>query len=177
MKIIKILIASTAFIAASQAFATTGMVRFSGQVIDETCVAGVNTSSSATRSVILPSVNPPTLSTIGSTVGDTAFNITITSAENEKCDVTTKVAGIYFEPNNPSLHADGRLKNRGDAQNVEVRLLSNEKRPINLTENRGTQQSTKVMDSTYKYYAQYYSAGAATAGDVVSDVNYTIIYK
>lgn len=166
--------------AASQSFAMTGIVQFSGEISSETCTAEVGSAGTETAVVNLPKVALGSLSSVGTTAADTKFSIKIVASGGGDCDIENTVSGIYFEPNSQQINNDGRLNNTAadGAKDIELRLLNNIKQPINLTKNYGDQESSAISENVFNYYAQYYAASdAATAGKVVSEVNYTIVYK
>lgn len=166
---------------ASQSFAKTGTVIFNGEVTAETCTANVNGTGGAANTVTLPTVALGSLATANSTAGDTQFGIKIVNAANKTCDVKNTVSGIYFEPSSLQVNSAGRLNNSDatGATGVQIRLLNNAKQPIDLTKNYGAQEASTVNnDDVFNYYAQYYATGiTATAGKLVSEVDFTIIYK
>ena len=187
MKKLSILIATTAIFAASNSFAKSGSVNFVGEITQETCIATVTSNSGGTEAsdVNLPKVGLGSLSTVGSTVGSTGFFITIKSADAEECDLATTVSGIYFEPGSENINLEGRLKNISiasdgeGAKNVNIQLLTDKQTVIDLTKGAINQEKSELNKITgvLRYYAQYYAAGPVKAGDVTSNVDYTISYK
>lgn len=187
MKIVQILAMVTALISASQSFAEkTGTLRFQGEIMNETCATDVSGSSStasgASGTVTLPKVSIASLAKVANTAGDTSFNITLKGANGEACDIANTVQGIYFEQNSKQVNADGRLNSTGLAKGFDIRLLTNDKTPINLMLNAGAQQASSLEGNSYKYYAQYYATAKAEdegikLGTILSEVDYTIIYK
>lgn len=165
---------------ASQSFAKSGTVSFSGEVSAETCTAEVDGATGESKVVTLPRVSLSSLSNANETAADTQFGIKIIAASGNKCDVENTVSGIYFEPSSQFINANGRLNNAdaSGAKNIELRLLTNNKQPIDLTKNYGAQESSQINQSIFNYYAQYFaSSDAATAGSLSSQVDYTIVYK
>jgi major type 1 subunit fimbrin (pilin) len=84
----------------------------------------------------------------------------------------------YFEQG-ANVNADGRLTNTGTATNVDLQLLSgNDVLNAGSTEQTTSPKTVALTAGagTLTYSAQYYATGAATAGTVLSAVNYSINY-
>lgn len=187
MKKLSILIATTAILAASNSFAKSGSVNFVGEITQETCVATVTPGggSAVASDVTLPKVGLGSLNTVGNTVGSTEFFITIKSADEAECDLAATVSGIYFEAGSENVNSEGRLNNTSvasegeGAKNVNIQLLTDKKTVIDLTKGSASQEKSGLNETTgvLQYYAQYYAAGSVKAGDVTSNVDYTISYK
>ncbi|MDH1377805.1 type 1 fimbrial protein, partial [Acinetobacter junii] len=97
-----------------------------------------------------------------------------------------KVA-TYFEPGATVDFNTGRLINQATAgaQNVDVQLLgsNNQVIPVLAAGASGAQANSQWVDvvdggtADLNYYAEYYATGASTAGEVTTNVQYTIIYQ
>jgi major type 1 subunit fimbrin (pilin) len=95
------------------------------------------------------------------------------------CSATTGDVYAYFEQG-ANVNADGRLTNTGTATNVDLQLLDSGNGVLNAGSTEQTTSPKTVAltagAGTLTYSAQYYATGAATAGTVLSAVNYSINY-
>lgn len=165
------------------ASAYDGVVSFTGKVVDQTCT--VKTESKDLK-VKLPTVSKKQLDTVGNTVGKTAFNIKVENCSAASVTDASKVAA-YFLPNAEYIDENTHnLKNQAasPANSVQVRLLNNNFKPIQVGENIDTQYPTDSSFSTInggtasiRYYAEYIATGSATPGNVTAKVEYDIVYK
>ncbi len=172
--------------AGNVAAAEDGTITFTGSISDATCViTGGSTSESTTPdfTVTLPSVSVSALSKAGERAGDTPFFIKLSGAD---C-ADGKVASVYFElAQSQNVDATtGNLinttaKESGGADKVQIGLLDSDKAILNLNNANDTAKTVTVQSNTarFDYWAQYVAVGgAATAGQVDSDVVYSIKYK
>lgn len=165
--------------------ANDGTITFTGEVVDATCIitGGDETrpDQGADFNVSLPQISVTALASAGQAAGDTPFHINLTG---ENCP-NGKTANVVFE-RAQSTNIDsttGYLKNTeatGGAQNVQVRILNNDKTPLNLTLANSSHQPQVIASNkaSFKYWGQYIAVnGAAKAGTVKSDVVYSITYN
>lgn len=170
-------------LASSSVYAVDGTVTFNGTLVDGTCSATVDSGSTADATVTLPTTNVSALTTSANVAGLTSYKITLTGAG---CSTSAGVAAPYYEPSLANVNTNGRLTNTGTATNVDVQLLNNSQSVIDLTADSASQtystattgtNSSSVATYTYPYYARYYATGTTTAGTVVGQVDYSIVYK
>ncbi len=153
--------------------ASDGTINFTGNIASQTCTVSVNGGGS-TATVTLPKVASSILSTSGQTAGNTRFTMALSN-----CSATTGDVYAYFEQG-ANVNADGRLTNTGTATNVDLQLLDSGNGVLNAGSTEQTTSPKTVAltagAGTLTYSAQYYATGAATAGTVLSAVNYSINY-
>jgi major type 1 subunit fimbrin (pilin) len=159
--------------------AADGTITFTGKVTDKTCT--ISTPGGKDFAVSLPNVSKSTLTAVGSVAGRTPFTINLS-----KCSAGN--VATYFEPGSTVDFNTGRLNNQtstNGATNVQLQLLgsNNAFLPVKAAgtglAQDNSQWVTVAGDGTanLSYYAEYYSLGAATPGEVTSSVKYTIIYN
>lgn len=165
--------------------ANDGTISFVGTISDATCdITGGDENQpnqGADFTVNLPPVSVTALSSAGKYAGDTRFFINLSG---QNCP-NNKVANVVFE-RAQSTNIDnttGYLKNHtisGAAENVQVRILNNDKKPLKLNEMNADHQAVTINQNTarFEYWGQYASVnGAAKAGTVSTDVIYSITYR
>jgi len=161
------------------ASAADGTITFNGKVTSKTCT--VSTPAGKNFTVTLPTVSTTSLAAAGAVAGSTPFSISLTG-----CAAGNVAA--YFEPGATVDFNSGRLLNQAQsnaAGNVQIQLLgsNNGFLPVLAAGSNQTQtnsQSVKVASdgsANLNYYAEYYATAAATAGDVTTSVQYTLIYN
>jgi major type 1 subunit fimbrin (pilin) len=95
-------------------------------------------------------------------------------------ECTAASAKTFFESGPTVDLATGNLTNQttGGAKLVQVELLNDQLRPINLVSNTNSQTAV-VTDGTgiLNYYARYIATGAATAGQVNTSVRFSLQYN
>ncbi|CAM4227491.1 MULTISPECIES: fimbrial protein [Stenotrophomonas] len=176
IKFIAVLMLAAAPLAAN---AADGTITFNGKVTDKTCT--ISTPGGKDFSVNLPTVSKSTLAAAGAVAGRTPFAINLT-----KCSAGN--VATYFEPGSTVDFNSGRLNNQAAANaagNVQLQLLgsNNQFLPVKASGANQAQDNsqwvTVAADGTanLNYYAEYYATAAATAGEVTSNVKYTIIYN
>lgn len=155
-----------------------GTINITGKILDNTCKI-----STQTVSVNLPTISQQSLQTAGSTAGRTPFQISLS-----QCKSAGNLA-TYFEPGPTVDYLTGCLNNTSTdnpATNVQVQLLgsNNQVIPILATAEKNAQKNSQWVSvdqggqTNLNYYAEYFSAsGSATAGNVSTNVQYTIIYQ
>ncbi|QFZ85602.1 type 1 fimbrial protein [Variovorax paradoxus] len=160
---------------APAAHAADGQIDFTGSVVSSSCVIN---GGAPTFTVSLPPVSTKTLLNAGEVAGRVPVPITLTG-----CTPDTKVRA-HFE-SGLTTNGAGRLTadaGAGNAANVELQLLNDGFLPVKAGAAEGT-QNTNLVDvpasgnADLKYYVEYYSNGAATAGAVKSRVMYSITYE
>jgi major type 1 subunit fimbrin (pilin) len=173
-------------VASFGAHAADGTITFTGTVSNTTCsINGVASGAPSDLSVALPEVSAGTLSTAGAVAGTSSPTQMVLALSGCTGGATKAIAN--FE-NGPTVdQTTGNLANQtaagsGGAGNVEVRLLNASLLPINIT--TGTNNDIANDGATItsgsgnlKYFAQYYSTGAATPGAVNTSVQYTMQYQ
>lgn len=163
---------------AGSALATSGTINITGKVTDTTCNISVNGQGNI-ATVTLPTVPSSALSLAGNTAGTTPFSIALSD-----CSGTTfTTAHTFFEAGTMVEMSSGRLNNAdssGGATNVQVELLNSTLSPIKAGATDALQGDIEVDNTagttTLNYFARYYATGAAEAGSVNTEVDYTIIY-
>lgn len=169
----KIILAASALALGSvAAHAADGTITINGMVTDQTC-----TINDGTEDII---VNLPTVGTsalaAGQTAGRTPFTISLTDCSDGK-------VATYFEPG-AHTNADGYLNNtvvtQEGATNVQVQLLGDNNEVIKVLAGAVQPNSQEVTvangSADLNYYAQYFATGTATAGEVSTSVQYSIVY-
>jgi len=159
--------------------AAAGTITFKGTVTDQTCT--VNVEGKKDHIVELPKVSKSQLAEAGKTAGITPFKISVSGCTAASADmaINTVFSGA-------TLTANHNLENTaatGKADKVEVQLLTGAgtgSAPIALssvTSVAGLVVPQGQTGAEYEFAAQYYAAGAATAGAVEAIVNYDITYN
>ncbi len=158
---------------ASNAFAYDAQINITGELTESTCLIN-GASSPAVKNVILPTLSKSALTGASSWAGRVPVTFELTG-----CDVGTTGATATFE-NGPNISADGNMKNLATvtpATNVEVQLLNAAGTVINLASDT---VATPIVNETgvLQFYAQYFSKdGSASAGQVVSHVEFSMNYN
>jgi major type 1 subunit fimbrin (pilin) len=154
-----------------------GVLTINGELTSNTCTVSGNGGNN-NFTVTLPTESASALSAAGSSAGATGFNIALTS-----CSPGISTVHTFWEYGANTL-ADGNLLNTGAATNVEVQLLdyNNGAKVIDVSKADGSQnsQSVSVVNNAanLQYAAQYFSpAGGAGAGNVTTNVTYSMIYQ
>lgn len=163
--------------------AADGTITITGQVVAQTCTVDTNAFGTPDlKTVALPLVLAPALSTVGNVAGLTAFNIVLAG-----CDSSLTSAQTFFSGGNIDA-TTGNLSNPAGATGVEVQLLDNNTAsPTVMLLNQGTPTAQKssvvnlaasggTKGATLKYSAQYVATGPVTAGAVSSTVQFTMVY-
>jgi type 1 fimbria pilin len=131
--------------------------------------------ASQNLTVVLPSIATSALNGIGTTAGQTPFNVDLT------CQSSTKTVLITMTASNPSTTQTGVIlptTGTGFASNVGVQLLNGSGNPVNV---RGTAQSEGKAPAgslSIPYFAQYYQTGTpVTVGQVNATVTFNITFQ
>ncbi len=153
--------------------AADGQIDFTGSVVSSSCTIN---SGAPSFTITLPPVSTKSLANAGEVAGRVPVPITLTD-----CTLGSKVRA-HFE-SGMSTNGAGRLTTDvGGAGNVELQLLNDGFQPVKAGAADGT-QNTNLVDvsgagtADLRYYVEYYSNGAATAGAVKSRVMYSISYE
>lgn len=149
--------------------AADGTITFKGKVTDQSCT--ISTPAGRNFTVTLPTVSVGSLATAGQTAGKVPFAINLTNCP--QMDVAA-----HFEPGNTVDYSTGRLNNQDSngAKNVQVQLLKDAK-TLPITRTQDPQWVTpKDGNANLEYFAQYYATGAATPGNLETNVMYSIVY-
>lgn len=161
-----------------------GIVKFEGEVVDQTCrvVVGSNLTNNY-QTVKLPKVAETALAKTGDKAGTTPFAINL---EGCKLGSNTRMVKAQFVLSpNVDVNNAYTLKNTDNttpASNVNLQLAN-----VNASEviaiGNPTGDNVKATDlngaetGTLRYNVQYYATGRATAGKVASEVEYNIVYE
>lgn len=166
---------------ASAAHATDGTIDFQGRLVAQTCTIDVDGQKAFLATVSLPKVPTGLLTTAGQTAGPTRFTIGLSN-----CRGTATSAAAFFE-NGPTVDLVsgnlGFVPGPGRATNVQLQLVdASNGRPIRAGDIRQLTSTTRLPidasgNATLPYAVQYYATGAATAGQVLSSVLYSINYQ
>ena len=155
--------------------AADGNITVNGKIVANTCT--ISSGTSGKHTITLPTVSTSILANQNDVAGRTSVTISLTG-----CTPATGKVGLFFEPGAGTDMAKGYLKNTATSgSNVEVQLLNADLSPIVLNAPKATQHSQEVDLSagaaSLTYFAQYIAAaGAATAGDVTANSDFTITY-
>ena len=160
--------------------AQTGQIQITGKVVDTTCSVD---AGSGNVQVTLPNVDKSLLQNPGSNTGITPFSVKVSGCTGSS-GAGADVVSVAFVPD-ANVDMNGNLVNTGGASAVAVQLLDKGQQPINIHNDSYSAQvtrgeSTDVAGGSIdlKYFARYYSAaGGATAGTVVSQANFQLIYQ
>lgn len=171
------LLAGAGLLAASGASAADGTITIQGQVTDASCLIAVD-GGTGDSTITLPAVSKSALATPGDTAGAKGFTMQLSG-----CPTTGSVRAA-FAPLNVDP-ATGYLQNTASvsaATNVQVQVLDGMATPIDLRDNTGNsyvpfvdQGGAGVADLNYA--ARYVATGIATAGQVDTQLVYTLDYQ
>ncbi len=176
-KIAIALAATLALGVVASAQAADGTITFDGEVLSTSCKIDVGGEGAANATITLPKVAATSLATAGSRASEVPFNIVVGGPGADAC--TQSNVKAYFHKG-ANVNAAGRLSNTagtGQATNVDVVLMNAKRQDINLVDN--TNSETIAISSgtaTIPLFGQYYATGAATAGLVDTNVEYSVIY-
>jgi len=172
----KIALGCTLLLLGSQAFASDGEIKFTGEISSTTCTINGGTKD---INVALPKVAAAALTNVADKAGHTKFSIALTNCTPASGSVTT-----YFE-SGPNIDAEtGNLKNTdlSGAANVQLGLENMDQTRIDLSKASGSQGAEVVAidtagNATLSYNAFYVATGAVTPGPVTSSVMYSMDYQ
>lgn len=162
-----------------------GKVIFNGEVIDQTCVV---VTGKQQQTVTLEKVQDTKLKAAGDVAGGKAFSIDLqnckTTSPHQLVRAEFRMSGLVDAANHYTLKNQG-----GSATNVNLRLLDANGTPIEIgNANYMVGNVAYPTDNAYKnlngqatgsinYSVEYYATGKATPGTVMSEVEYSIVYK
>lgn len=164
--------------------ANGGTMTFNGAVIDATCTVRGGSGSDGGQgnfTVALDPVPATSLTAAGATANRKPFSVVIGGPGQGSC-VNGKVARLSFVPSSPRIDAaTGTLNNAlpNEAANTNIQILDSTNTPINLASVANGVNSPVIADNTttINLGAQYYATGAATAGQVSTNVQYGVTYN
>jgi len=167
---------AVAALAPVASFAADGTINFTGTVTDQTCT--ITGDNGTNYTVNLPKVGASSLASAGNKAGATPFSIKLSN-----CSTSATGARANFEIGANVDTSSGYLKNTSTgstaATNVQIGLAAQDGTEIKLN----ATQPTTFFPITNKaanltYLAQYVAnGGAAGAGAVTTNVQYTIVYQ
>uniref|UniRef100_S0DFU3 Putative fimbrial protein n=1 Tax=termite gut metagenome TaxID=433724 RepID=S0DFU3_9ZZZZ len=166
--------ATTAILAASNAFAAAGTVNFTGKIIDAACTVDVGSQN---QTVDLGTYNKSEFSAAGDKSAATAFNIVL-----KTCPETITSARIAFD-GKPEATDSNLLaidsSATGAATGVAINLMTADKAQLPLHGDNGySYELSSTAANTLKFFAQYQATAAAvTAGPANSVANFSVIYN
>ncbi|MGH1382847.1 MAG: fimbrial protein [Shewanella xiamenensis] len=150
-------------------------ITFLGEVSDQTCEVAIN-GATANPTVLLPTVSTADLATAGSVAGETPFTLSVSG-----CTINaTQALPIKTVFVGNSVTVAGNLGNTGTATNVSLQILDavggNAVDLTGVATVDGLNVAAGDSTASHDFAVQYYAEGAATAGTVVSSVQYAISY-
>lgn len=150
-------------------------ITFLGEVSDQTCEVAIN-GATANPTVLLPTVSTADLATAGSVAGEIPFTLSVSG-----CTINaTQALPIKTVFVGNSVTAAGNLGNTGTATNVSLQILDavggNAVDLTGVATVDGLNVAAGDSTASHDFAVQYYAEGAATAGTVVSSVQYAISY-
>lgn len=155
--------------------ANNNVITFQGEVTDQTCEVTVN-GENASPIVLLPTVTTTDLTTSGKVAGKRSFEIGLNGCTANEKGVTVSTVFVGNQ-----VTSDGNLGNTGTASNVDIQILDKDDTAINLTSgytgSGDLSLAANETSATSTYYAQYYATGQATAGSVISTLQYAVTYQ
>lgn len=176
-KVIFAAVSGLALMGAQNATAADGTITIRGQVIDAGCEITVNGGTSDST-IVLPAVSKTILVNPGDTAGNTTVNLSLSNCPN------TGGVRAYFEALNVD-QSTGHLLNTAatPAGNVQVEVTDAAGTGIDLRTNT-TNDFVNFVDggagtgtAVLQYGVQYVATGAATAGQVETQLTYSLDYQ
>lgn len=168
------------------AYATDGIINFSGLVTDVTCtIEGSPAGTSAmVKDVNLGGVSAARLATAGRRSNLTGFTLRIGGPGEGGC-TNGRTALVAFDPNSPAIDvATGRLNIDGyddptdttTAKNVQIEVTHRDGSPINVYTEKSEGVVITDNQAIIPLAAQMYASGPATEGTVNTRVGFLIEY-
>jgi len=175
-------LAMTSALAAGSAMASEGIVTFTGEVTDVTCVisGGEGTDGAVGDiTVALQPVNANSLDAAGKSVGTKRFDILVDNGAGQPCQSATKAT---FGFKNTSLNIDptnGNLNNTlAGESNAQLRILDQDlATPIDLRIASTKEVDPSVAGARFIYGVQYFAKDVTTVGQVKTNVEYAVTYQ
>ncbi|WON76638.1 fimbrial protein [Serratia sp. UGAL515B_01] len=177
MKMIKLAIIAAGLVVSTTVMAAgTHVIRFQGEVIDQTCTIDIN-GNGPDPLIILPTVIASTLDQAGKTSGSTAFILNLTGCTASANPTILKTTFLA-----DNLTAQGHIANTGTATGVTLQIVDPiyPTRPLKLN---GEVSSTYTVlgenatSSSHTYAVEYVAEAATTPGTVLGSVQYSIAYR
>jgi major type 1 subunit fimbrin (pilin) len=168
-------------LASQSAFASDGTINITGELTASTCsINGTAADGARNFSVTLPTAAQSSLAVVGSTTGETAFQIALTA-----CTPTTGTVRTRFEsgPNVDPASGELTVAGAGASTGLRIQLLNGDRSVIAVGAADGAQNSAPATittaAATLNYIARYHrvSATALVAGAVTSSVTYSMAYN
>lgn len=173
----KITLAMALFAASTTASmaVSNNTITFQGEVTAQTCSVTVN-GVDAKPVVLLPTVSSTVLNASGRTAGKTTFTLGVSGCATSVDDINIKTVFIGNQ-----VTTAGNLKNGGTAKNVELQLLKDAVTTTGINLNSGIAQEGIVLkagntSAEHDFAVQYLATGQASAGSVISSVQYAVSY-
>lgn len=174
---------SLSSLSAFSAFAQDNAITFRGSVSSQTCDIKVNESTTGSPIVLLSPAKIADLATAGNTSTPTTFKLTLTGCTAPPTGSSGLVIKTRFASNNvdTSGHLENIITGSSAATHVAIQLLDPEDTPIDLSTGKAIAKAFTLAagetSGEAQYTAQYIATGgAATAGDIEANVQYSIIY-
>lgn len=157
-----------------------GVIRFAGEVIDQTCVV---TADKKEQNITLAKVPAKSLSQANKVAGNQNFEIFLEQCNTGGRKNNQKVRAQFISSPNVDL-ATGTLKNTASssaATNVHLRLKESDGTPIRIGDASYTGHKyhdlNGATEGRIQYSVEYYATGVAGVGRVESAVEYAIVYE
>lgn len=180
--------------------ANSGIVRFQGKVVDQTCTVAANSQD---QIVVLDTVSKNRFTAAGDTAMPTPFDIQLSGCTFPTAGKATKVKARFASVQNVDTAHNYTLKNTkqptaGGAANVNIQLFNEDGTTAISPMKRVTTPATATTPVTHKssdgavfkditeanqvlhYVAKYYATDAAaniTTGEVESAVDFELTYE
>lgn len=174
MNLIAIVLAATAAVSMSNAFAAAGTVNFTGEILDAACTVDVN---SANQTVALGQYNKSEFTATGDVTAAKKFSIVL-----KDCPSTVNQAHVRFDgtpetTDSTLLAIDSSVA--GAATGVAINMMSADMSQLPLHgDNSYRYTLVSTADNTLDFYAQYKSTTATvTAGPANSVASFSVVYN
>ena len=180
--------------------ANSGIVRFQGKVVDQTCTVAANSQD---QIVVLDTVSKNRFTAAGDTAMPTPFDIQLSGCTFPTASKATKVKARFASVQNVDTAHNYTLKNTkqpaaGGAANVNIQLFNEDGTTAISPMKRVTTPATATTPVTHKssdgavfkditeanqvlhYVAKYYATDVATnitTGEVESAVDFELTYE
>lgn len=168
-------------LASHSALASDGTISFTGELTTQTCsINGTAADGNRNFNVTLPAATQSSLTVVGATAAETAFQIALTS-----CTPATGSVRTRFE-SGPSVDAaSGELltSGAGSSAGLRIQLLNHDRSVIAVGATDASQNSLPSTlasgAATLNYIARYHrvSATPLAVGAVTSSVTYSMAYN
>lgn len=168
-------------LASQSAFASDGTINFTGELTTQTCsINGTAADGNRNLSVTLPAATQSSLTIVGSTSAETAFQIALTS-----CTPATGSVRTRFEsgPNVDAATGELFTSGAGSSAGLRIQLLNQDRSVIAVGATDASQNSAPSTlasgAATLNYIARYHrvSATPLAVGALTSSVTYSMAYN